>query len=107
MCGRRDLSFVELLLVVRVRLELLLLEARKRAPREMCEGRMMEWKGEKVYLGDGLYLHYDGYHFVLSAENGIVATNVVYLEPAVYNAFVQRVESFRKQKAVSPGDEPK
>lgn len=49
--------------------------------------------GEKVYLGDGLYLQFDGYHLVLSAENGVVATNTVYLEPPVYKALVERVEN--------------
>ena len=39
---------------------------------------------EKTYLGDGLYVDFDGYQLVLTAENGIIVQNVVYLEPRVY-----------------------
>jgi hypothetical protein len=44
---------------------------------------------KKTYLGDGLFANFDGYHIVLTAENGIEATNTVYLEPAVYAALVR------------------
>jgi hypothetical protein len=35
------------------------------------------------YLGDGVYVAYDGYRIVLSAENGITVTEIV-LEPDVW-----------------------
>ena len=47
---------------------------------------------EKTYLGDGLYVHFDGYHFILSTEreNGV---HWVGLEPPVFDNLI----SHRKQ----------
>lgn len=42
---------------------------------------------EREYLGDGLYVSFDGYMVTLAASNGIADTNTVYLEPAVLAAF--------------------
>ena len=41
---------------------------------------------EKVYLGDAVYAKNDGVHIVLTAENGIFATNTIYLEASVVGA---------------------
>jgi hypothetical protein len=46
----------------------------------------------KRYLGDGVYVAFDGYAIVLTAENGICVTDRVVLEPRVYNALVEYVE---------------
>lgn len=35
----------------------------------------------KVYLGDGAYASFDGFAWEITAENGIVATDRVVLEP--------------------------
>jgi len=43
----------------------------------------------KTYLGDGLYADFDGFQFVLTAEDGTRVLNRVYLEPSVYQAFVE------------------
>lgn len=40
----------------------------------------------RQYLGDGLFADFDGTQIVLTAENGVRATNTVYLEPSVYEA---------------------
>lgn len=37
------------------------------------------------YLGDGVYVGFDGYAIVLSAENGVTAREIV-LEPDVWAA---------------------
>ena len=42
---------------------------------------------DKQYLGDGVYVEVDGGMFKLTTENGIEATNTIYLEPPVYDAF--------------------
>ena len=55
----------------------------------------------KAYLGDGLYADFDGYHIVLTAENGVETTNTVYLDPAVFDALVAYNEKLR---AKSPGE---
>ena len=44
---------------------------------------------DKVYLGDGAYAQFDGYGVSVTAENGIEATDTVYLEPEVYDALVK------------------
>ena len=36
------------------------------------------------YLGDGVYAAFDGYGVWLTAEDGITATDAIYLEPDVY-----------------------
>lgn len=46
---------------------------------------------QKEYLGDGLYVSFDGYNFVLSTEREHVI-NWVALEPPVFDALIR----FRK-----------
>lgn len=43
----------------------------------------------KTYLGDGLYVNFDGYQLMVSAENGVVATDTVYMEPNVLVALLR------------------
>lgn len=50
----------------------------------------------KIYLGDGAYANFDGYHVVLTAENGIYATDTVALEPEVLARFLEYIEGLRK-----------
>lgn len=45
----------------------------------------------KEYLGDAVYAEWDGYYIKLTTEDGIQATNTIYLEPEVVDAF----EKFR------------
>lgn len=42
----------------------------------------------KTYLGDSVYAWFDGYHIVLTTENGLLhdPSNTIALEPAVLNA---------------------
>lgn len=49
------------------------------------------------YLGDGLYVEYDGWMIRLYATNGVFMTNEVFLEPAVLSAFQQYVERIKMQ----------
>jgi hypothetical protein len=50
----------------------------------------------KEYLGDGAYVDYDGYSLILTAENGIRATDTVVLEPNVWLALVAYVERLKE-----------
>lgn len=50
----------------------------------------------KQYLGDGLYVHFDGYQIVLSASDGIKDTNVVYLDSNVLKAFLDYIERLKE-----------
>jgi hypothetical protein len=49
----------------------------------------------KEYLGDGAYVRWDAgtQHIVLTAENGVVATDIIYLEPEVIAALVQYLKA--------------
>jgi len=40
------------------------------------------------YLGDGLYVQYDGYQVELYTSDGTYKTNRVFLEPSVLTAFL-------------------
>lgn len=43
---------------------------------------------DKRCLGDGVYIAFDGYMVVLTTEDGVSATNTIYLEPAVVAQFL-------------------
>lgn len=47
---------------------------------------------DKHYLGDGVYIQFDGYGFVLTTENGVEVTNTIVLEPHVYMNLVEYVK---------------
>lgn len=49
----------------------------------------------KVYLGDGVYVEIEDGRIKLTAENGIVATDTIYLEVEVYQALIAFVERLR------------
>ena len=49
----------------------------------------------KEYLGDSVYIEFDGYGFRLTTENGVGASNEIVMEPevvAAFQRFVQRVK---------------
>lgn len=50
---------------------------------------------EKWYLGDGLYVHFDGYHLILSSEreNGV---HWVGLDPSVFHNLISYQEKLYK-----------
>jgi len=58
----------------------------------------------KEYIGDSVYVDFDGFSFVLTTENGRGPSNTIVLEPNVYEALVQyvgRVEEFIKATNLS------
>lgn len=40
----------------------------------------------KVYLGDSVYVSFDGFHIWLTTENGYGPTNQIALDPSVFEA---------------------
>jgi len=51
-------------------------------------GVVVEGEQNQDYLGDGLYVSYDGYNFWLRADRGEL-THEVALDPHVVNALLQ------------------
>lgn len=58
----------------------------------------------KRYLGDGAYVAFDGCAFVLTAENGITATDRIVLEPEVFHALTQFVDDVRAAIVAARGE---
>lgn len=52
---------------------------------------------EKRYLGDAVYVDFDGHGFQLTTENGIRATNVIILEPETLAALNRYAEAVRAE----------
>lgn len=44
---------------------------------------MSDGNEKKRYIGDGVYVEDQGFHIVLTTEDGIKATNTIYLEDVV------------------------
>jgi len=58
-------------------------------------------KGHSEYLGDGVYVSYDGYGMWLTAEDGIRATDGIYIEPKVFQnlwEFIERIWTKEKEE---------
>jgi len=53
---------------------------------------------KKVYLGDSVYVEYDGYNFVLTTDNGMGASNTIVLEPTVYVALTRFVNNLKNKE---------
>jgi hypothetical protein len=52
-------------------------------------------KMDKVYLGDGVYAIYDGFHILLYTDEGYGPTNQIALEDSVFYAlldFAKKIE---------------
>ena len=47
----------------------------------------------EVYLGDGVYTHFDGWHIVVTTSDGYKTINEIYLDPDVFRSLV----NFQKQ----------
>lgn len=61
---------------------------------------------DKVYLGDGCYVSFDGYALELTTSNGIKITNRIFLEPEIWDAlnrFVARLKE-STEKVESEGE---
>jgi len=53
---------------------------------------------EKEYLGDSVYIEVEDGSFKLTTENGVGATNTIFLEPEVYTALVRyAAKAFNKE----------
>jgi len=51
---------------------------------------------QKEYLGDGVYAAFDGNGVILTTENGIRATNTIYLESATWDELQKYVDRIKR-----------
>lgn len=51
----------------------------------------------KAYLGDGVYVDFDGHALVLTTENGIQVTNTIVLESDVYSNLLEYVNRLKDE----------
>ena len=51
---------------------------------------------EKEYIGDGVYVYFDGYSIIMTTEDGIRATNTICLEPSVTSNLEDYVARLRE-----------
>lgn len=56
----------------------------------------------KSYIGDGVYVSTDGFSIILTTENGVCATNEIYLEPLV----LKNLADYCKKKGILLDDRP-
>lgn len=56
----------------------------------------------KSYIGDGVYIDFDGFSLILTTENGISVTNRIVLEPEVFSALVRFVEHLNGEREEIP-----
>lgn len=54
---------------------------------------------DKIYLGDAVYVYYDGFNFILETSDGLKVTNTIYLEPFVFEGLTKHVETVREKLA--------
>lgn len=61
---------------------------------------------DKVYLGDSVYAQHDGYHVILTTENGYHddPRNQIALEPPVLRALNEYVERLKAKYAEKAND---
>lgn len=55
----------------------------------------------KAYLGDGVYVRVDERGLVLTAENGIEATDTIVLESSTWHSLLRYVDMRLEQQRVS------
>ncbi len=60
----------------------------------------------KSYLGDAVYVDTDGYHpVILTTEDGIRATNTIYLDDRAWSQLVSWVERQKQRGPLAMGEE--
>ena len=57
----------------------------------MTHEELIKHYSEKTYLGDSVYIHFDGYHFILETMNGFPndPSNRIALEPPVFDKLIK------------------
>ncbi len=56
---------------------------------------------EPVYLGDGVYADFDGYHIILKTVNPDNPDHMIFIEPDVWQALVEYKNNLMSKMGVS------
>ena len=60
----------------------------------------------KQYLGDAVYVDFDGFHLIITTENGIEATNTIYIEfPSVFTSLLEYCQRLRGEQSETKVDD--
>jgi hypothetical protein len=61
---------------------------------------------KKTYLGDGVYVDHDGYHLVLTTEDGNPEgpSNIIYLEPEVMDGLIKFDKQIKNERENTQDD---
>ena len=51
---------------------------------------------QKAYIGDSVYIEFDGRGIILTTENGLGPSNTIYMEPEVVNSFLAFLDCIKK-----------
>lgn len=64
---------------------------------------------KKDYMGDGVYVRFDGFHVIMTTEDGISAQNTICLEDTVVESFERYLARIRlllnKYKEIKEGEQ--
>ena len=52
---------------------------------------------EKQYIGDGVYVMFNGRQFILTTENGFEVTNIIILDLDVYSSLTAYVRNISER----------
>jgi len=52
---------------------------------------------KEQYLGDSVYVKFDGYQLILYTSNGIEIQNEIYLEPRVLKILIDFIETLKNK----------
>lgn len=50
----------------------------------------------KTYIGDSVYVEFDGFGLILTTDSGYGPNNTIYLEPATYESLIVFVASLKR-----------
>jgi hypothetical protein len=60
----------------------------------------------KQYLGDGVYIDFDGFHLILTTEDGVSVSNTIYIEfPSVFISLLEYCQRLRGEQSETKVDD--
>ena len=60
----------------------------------------------KQYLGDGVYVDFDGFRLIMTVENGYLTTDTIYIEfPSVFTSLLEYCQRLRGEQSETKVDD--